>query len=328
MGGGGNWEFQWYTNSRKNSFVTNSTLFLKPSFTAEHLGSEDALRTGRQEIWGASPSNLCTGNAWYGCERTPSPDNILNPVMSARVTTVESFAFTFGRVEVRAKLPRGDWLWPAIWLLPQKNEYGDWPQSGEIDIMESRGNAASCVSQTGEPLGNNHYGAAMHWGPKWNQNAYPLTVDYTVLPDGRSFADEFHVFGLLWTEEGMIFYLDTEENVVLQTTRTDYWQWGAENGFWNAADFNPWQYAQSPAAPFDRQFHLVMNVAVGGTTGYFPDGVCNKPWTNAGGCSQCSFYNAKATWLPTWQDSRSGSGPYDVGDSAALQIDWVRVTSL
>ncbi len=64
-------------------------------------------------------------------------------MQSAAVRTVESFAFTYGRVEVRAKLPRGDWLWPAIWLLPKWHQYGDWPTSGEIDIMESRGNAPS-----------------------------------------------------------------------------------------------------------------------------------------------------------------------------------------
>ncbi len=55
--------------------------------------------------------------------------------MSGKLTTVNSFAFTYGRVEVKAKLPKGDWLWPAIWALPRYNEYGEWPASGEIDIM-------------------------------------------------------------------------------------------------------------------------------------------------------------------------------------------------
>ena len=50
--------------------------------------------------------------------------------MSAKVTTINSFKFSYGRVEVRAKLPKGDWLWPAIWLLPRYNEYGEWPASG------------------------------------------------------------------------------------------------------------------------------------------------------------------------------------------------------
>ena len=86
------------------------------------------------------PGDLCTSPSYYGCERTGNGGNILNPISSARLRSANSFAFTYGKVEARAKLPLGDWLWPAIWMLPLKQEYGLWPTSGEIDIMESRGN--------------------------------------------------------------------------------------------------------------------------------------------------------------------------------------------
>lgn len=55
-------------------------------------------------------------------------------MQSARLTTQKSFSIAFGKVEVRAKLPKGDWLWPAIWMLPVNNTYGPWPASGEIDV--------------------------------------------------------------------------------------------------------------------------------------------------------------------------------------------------
>ena len=58
--------------------------------------------------------------SFYGCERVGDGSNIINPVSSARLRTAHSFAFTYGKVEVRAKLPEGDWLWPAIWMLPLK----------------------------------------------------------------------------------------------------------------------------------------------------------------------------------------------------------------
>jgi beta-glucanase (GH16 family) len=67
--------------------------------------------------------------------------------MSARITTKQSHHIQFGKVEIRAKLPRGDWLWPALWMLPVDNAYGIWPQSGEIDIMESRGNGPEYKAQ-------------------------------------------------------------------------------------------------------------------------------------------------------------------------------------
>jgi len=83
---------------------------------------------------------MCTGANFYGCERASDGNHYINPVMSGKLTTVNSHSMQYGRVEVRAKLPKGDWLWPAIWMLPRHNEYGEWPASGEIDIMESRGN--------------------------------------------------------------------------------------------------------------------------------------------------------------------------------------------
>jgi len=77
------------------------------------------MRTGSFNLWGGTPADLCTSNAFYGCERNAAASgNYINPIMSARVRTAESFSFTYGRVEVKAQLPKGDWIWPAIWMLP------------------------------------------------------------------------------------------------------------------------------------------------------------------------------------------------------------------
>ena len=75
-------------------------------------------------------------------------------------------------MEVRAKLPKGDWLWPAIWLLPRYNEYGTWPASGEIDIMESRGNVGYPKEFGGGP---ESFGSTLHWGPDWSVNQFMKT---------------------------------------------------------------------------------------------------------------------------------------------------------
>ena len=72
---------------------------------------------------------------------------VINPVMSARLTTKNSHHIQYGKVEIKAKLPRGDWLWPALWMLPVHDDYGPWPRSGEIDIMESRGNSPDYKAQ-------------------------------------------------------------------------------------------------------------------------------------------------------------------------------------
>ena len=144
-------DIQWFKLEIKINFQIIMTLFLK-------------------NLWGGSLADQCTGNNWYGCERTAGAGgNVLNPIQSAKITTQESFSFKYGRVEVRAKLPQGDWLWPAIWLLPRRNSYGQWPASGEIDIMESRGNANYPQSSGG---GVESFGSTLHWGPSWTANRY------------------------------------------------------------------------------------------------------------------------------------------------------------
>jgi beta-glucanase (GH16 family) len=163
MGGGGNWEFELYHNSRTNSFVQDGQLYIQPTLTAETI-TEQTMMHGSYDVWGGTPADLCTSNQFYGCERNAAGSgNYINPIMSARVRTAESFSFRYGRVEVTAQLPKGDWIWPAIWLLPTDQAYGSWPVSGEIDLMESRGNGPECSAG-----GSNTFASTLHWGPAWN----------------------------------------------------------------------------------------------------------------------------------------------------------------
>eukprot|EP01105_Mastigella_eilhardi_P014569 TRINITY_DN3315_c0_g1_i2.p1 TRINITY_DN3315_c0_g1~~TRINITY_DN3315_c0_g1_i2.p1 ORF type:complete len:260 (+),score=29.43 TRINITY_DN3315_c0_g1_i2:413-1192(+) len=257
------------------------------------------------DVWGTEPSNLCTGNGFYGCSRTAGAGgNYLNPIQSARLRTTDSFNFTYGTVEVRAKLPLGDWIWPAIWLLPRYNQYGEWPASGEIDIMESRGNDASYSAK-----GVNTMASTLHWGPYGGLNRYEMTHSEYTLPSG-DFSQDFHIFGLKWSPSLIETYVDSE--VVLSVpVNQSFW----ERGKFPNGTYNPWQ-GSADNAPFDQKFFLIFNVAVGGTNGYFPDGVGGKPWSDADAHSVNSFYNAKGQWFPTWKD-----------DAAALQIDYVKVWS-
>lgn len=159
-GGGGNWEFEYYTNNRSNSYTRDSILYIKPTLTADTIGEANLKSGYTLSLWGGSPADLCTSNMFYGCERqSGGGGNVLNPIQSARIRSVNSFSFKYGRLEVRAKLPSGDWMWPAIWLLPKYNQYGEWPSSGEIDIVESRGNSPSYPSG-----GVNTFGSTLHWG--------------------------------------------------------------------------------------------------------------------------------------------------------------------
>lgn len=101
-------------NDTQNSYTADGALHLKPTFTADVFG-ETFLRSGRVVI----PPEECTQAALDGCDRQGMPDSIINPIRSARVDTWDSFHFKYGTVEIRAKNPGGDWIWPAIWLMPR-----------------------------------------------------------------------------------------------------------------------------------------------------------------------------------------------------------------
>ena len=244
-------------------------LSLKPSFLADDIG-EDTLRGGgyRLDLWGSQPADVCTGPHFHGCERWSS-GNILNPIRSARIRTAQSFNFKYGRVEVRAQLPVGDWLWPAIWMLPTTNQYGIWPANGEIDIMESRGNEPNYSAG-----GMNTFGSTLHWGPISSENAFLKTHATREAPDGEDFAQDFHIYGLIWNETYIGTYLDDPSNTVLSVPiNQSFWEFGN----WSDSGLgNPW-ISGGQNTPFDQEFYLIMNLAVGGTDGYFPDGVGNKP---------------------------------------------------
>ena len=84
----------------------------------------------------------------------------------------------------------------AIWLLPRHHQYGDWPSSGEIDIVESRGNN-DLTDEFGNQMGNSHAGQTLHWGPYFEQNQYQRTNGGT----NDDFGDNFHMYQLEWTPE-------------------------------------------------------------------------------------------------------------------------------
>nr|XP_002740986.2 PREDICTED: beta-1,3-glucan-binding protein-like [Saccoglossus kowalevskii] len=287
-GGGGNWEFQLYTNNRSNSYVRDGVLYIKPTLLSETYG-DDFIMTGSLDIWGAAPADICTGNQWWGCARQGYGTNIINPIQSGRLRTVNSFNFKYGRVDLEAKMPTGDWIWPAIWMLPAQNPYGQWPASGEMDIVEVRGNT-QLYDSSGVSVGVDQMGSTMHWGPYWPENGYEKT----------------HVTR---------FYLDDEELMHVDPGEGGFWEYGDFDKNLQDAD-NPWR-GGTKMAPFDEEFYIIMNVAVGGVT-YFDDSFTNyphaKPWLNDSPHASYDFWMAKDQWYPTWNDEES-----------ALQVKHIQV---
>ncbi len=120
-----------------NLFVRNGQLYIKPTLTSNALSDpQQIFNKGNYTLQGCTTSKT---NA-SACSASSSNTNgaTIPPVMSARLSTRGSYSIRFGKVEVVAKLPRGDWLWPAIWMAPLDSVYGPWPLSGEIDVRSAR----------------------------------------------------------------------------------------------------------------------------------------------------------------------------------------------
>jgi len=149
---------------------------------------------------------------------------------SARINTRDRFAFRYGRIESRIRLPGGQGLWPAFWLMPQDDTYGTWAASGEIDVMEAVNLGAS---------GDNIVYGTIHYGGEWPSNVYTGS-QYLVATDAT---DNFHDYALEWDEAEMRWYVDD----ILYAVQ------------------NSWSTASAAfPAPFDQPFYVLLNVAVGG----------------------------------------------------------------
>ncbi|KAL4223162.1 3-glucan binding protein [Mactra antiquata] len=318
-GGGGNWEFQYYTNNRSNSYVRDGKLFIKPTFTVDTLNrGPDGLTQGSLDLWGSLPGDVCTGNGWWGCRRDGSPNNILNPIQSARLRSSRGFNFKYGKVEVRAKMPKGDWIWPAIWMLPLRNAYGKWPASGEIDIVEVRGNA-NYRNTNGHSKGIDNAGSTLHFGSDfWHNKFYKAHGDK--MADQGTYADGFHIFELIWDENHISASIDGTRVMNVEPRQT-MWEFG---GLDKDNVDNPW-VGGNKMAPFDQEFFFILNVAVGGTGGYFPDHYQSnppKPWSDQSGTAARDFWNARGQWYPTWNPDKNN------GEDAAMQVDYIKVWKL
>jgi len=199
ISGWGNDELQYYTREPDNAFVKDGMLHIR-----------------------------AVKESLHGCGYT-----------SAKLKTRKRdgkplFRQTYGRFEFRAKLPTGQGIWPALWMLPQEEKYGGWAASGEIDLMEARGQEPTTVHGT------------LHFGSRWPANAH-VTKEY-VLPRGGSIAS-FHVYALEW-EPGRIRWLVDGHPYAVQSF---WWSSGKTDGGKGAnpakeTDLHPWP------APFDQPF--------------------------------------------------------------------------
>ncbi|WP_443747210.1 glycoside hydrolase family 16 protein [Asticcacaulis solisilvae] len=214
--GGGNQERQCYTRRPENVAVHDGMLEL----------------TARLEE--------VTGPALPADQRDPAKEiaRATKPFSSGKIMTRGAFSFTYGRVDVRARLPQGQGVWPAIWMLPETDTYGPWPKSGELDILEAVNLGAKCSSCVG-PVENDLYGT-LHYDQPWEQSQAIARLPAAALGD-------WHTYSVEWSADRITWLLDDKP--------------------YGSAKLANWAHAKPSGPglpPFDKPFYLILDLAVGG----------------------------------------------------------------
>jgi len=228
--GGGNNELQCYTDRPENAFVRDGALVI-------HAQQETFSGPAEPLEWGTNPG-----------------DRTLD-YTSARLTTKNKGDWTYGRIEVRAKIPGGQGVWPAIWMMPTDSVYGSWAASGEIDIMEAVNLGTTSTDRT---YGTLHYGGIAPRNQQSGTNMLHAT-DPTA---------DFHTYAIEWAEGEIRWYVDNRH---FATQTSDGWY--AEPLSGTTGQPVPLVNGQ----PFDRNFHLLLNVAIGGNWPGSPDASTQLP---------------------------------------------------
>jgi beta-glucanase (GH16 family) len=219
--GWGNKELEYYTNSPRNGVVRGGNLVItavKEKYTGPNVQPK-----GPDENQPAG-----SGTAGQG--------TVTRDYTSARLKSQGLFSQTYGRFEARIKIPHGQGIWPAFWMLGDDIDRVGWPRSGEIDIMENVGKEPSKV-----------HGSIHGPGPS-GSSTDDMTATYA-LPTREAFSDAFHIFAVEWEPKVVRFYVDGN----LYETAT------------------PAGLPQRTGWVFDHPFFVLLNLAVGGDWPGSPD---------------------------------------------------------
>ncbi|XP_037931202.1 gram-negative bacteria-binding protein 3-like [Teleopsis dalmanni] len=251
------YEFVMYVNDVPEIFqLENSVMHIKPKATAKLVQQENPLKFNLnfgERCTGLLNSEECVKEA------KQSPLVFIPPYVSAQLSTMNSFSFKYGRVEIRAKLPQAEWVIPELWLQPVTYAYGATNyQSGQVRIAFSRTNGT---------LTDLYGGVILNSEEQWRYKKLchlPATTD-------KNWCDEYHVFTLIWTEMYLAFAVDNEEYCRIHTLRD-------LNTLPNHGQLS----TGTKLAPFDQEFILTLGYGVGGHGDFSDDEkwITPKPWEN------------------------------------------------
>lgn len=232
------------------------------TFEVDCLGGGNAER----QCYTENPENLFLGDGNLNIVALPATGQA-QPYSSARINSAGKADFRYGRIEMRAKLPEGQGSWPAFWMMPTDSVYGTWPRSGEIDIMEAV-NLKTVDPRDGSDQ-RSVYGT-LHYGKAFPNNDSSGTE--FIFPAGTNPADDFHTYAIEWQEGEIRWYVDDYLYAVQKRSVLALSAGGEVLGSFKHRGWYSEYIEQGTGllktfyddSPFDEDFHLILNLAVGG----------------------------------------------------------------
>ncbi|KAI4503745.1 hypothetical protein M0802_001148 [Mischocyttarus mexicanus] len=280
------YEFVVYNKDDNNVKVRNGELIITPTFL-EGKHSADFVRHGTLEL------SRCTSTPGSNdCKRQAIGATILPPILSGRLNTRNSFGFQYGRVEIRAKLPKGDWIYPLISLevVNDNNKQEGWTQP-VIRIASASGNS-HLRSVHGTDLSGYVLNAGGLKRVETSTGPYSSRSDLLHRSTGSLWSDDYHVYEIEWRDDRILAKVD---KTIFGEQRLD-------------------------DTSFNQPFFLTLGLAVGGY-GEFPDlsksNNHDKPWKNIGSKALLNFYEQRDEWGKSWNR-----------DKTDLKIDYIKVWAL
>ncbi|XP_044256880.1 beta-1,3-glucan-binding protein-like [Tribolium madens] len=289
-------EFVLYTDRKEILSVVNNELVIRPIPTEQLFGK--GFVSFEHEI---DLGDKCTGiPGTTECVQKAVAFLILPPVASGRITTKNKWSFKFGKIEIRAKLPKGDWIYPQLFLNPVNEEYGPDYASGQIRIAYLPGNKA---------MARKLYGGCVLGSSPAARN-YALKK---IEKNEGSWSDDYHKFTAIWKPDEIILMVDDQVYGNIYPPKGGFVS-ESQNLDLDMKNVERWRNGTS-FAPFDKEMYLTIGVGVGGHC--FEDrNDGSKPWKNNDPKAQKNFYKASSQWLPTWDNS------------SVLKVDYVKIWAL
>lgn len=289
------YEFVLYKANATNLYAKDNALHIRPTLLEDTYGEGYVT-----ESEGLDLGIVCTG--LYGtqeCVQRPRAWMVLPPVVSAQISTTDYFSFRYGIVEIRAKLPAGDWIYPEISLISRSELYGPGYESGRIRI-----------AITGGGSDQNRY---LFGGCTFGYSEMARRFGIKRIASKNPWSDDFHTYKIQWKPDSISFGVD---NQIYGTVTPPS---GGFASLKNILQVDPmvaerWE-GGTVLAPFDQEMFITLGVGVGGQM--YPDlPEVHKPWNTDDPKAQLQFYRNKEKWYKTWSDK------------SELVVDYIKVFAI